>query len=559
MSSVYRCLESASGNGLTPLVPEPTMQNKFPLLDFHSMEKEFDSKYILKDLSAAIVVFLVALPLCLGIAQASDAPPIAGLIAGIIGGIVVGALSGSRLGVSGPAAGLAVTVAEAIGELPSYEVFLVAVVLAGALQLALGIAGAGKIAFYFPSSVVKGMLAGIGVLIFLKNVPHFMGVDKDPEGNFKFFQKDGENTLTEILSIENYIPGALLIGVACLLILILWETKWIKKNKVLSYIPGPLLAVVVGIVMNRFYPESLVVSSAHLVDIPDITSFDQLSGVIKTPKWSAILNYKVIKYAVVITLIASLETLLCVEATDRLDPQKHITPTNRELRAQGIGNMLAGLIGGIPITQVIVRSSANIQAGGRTKLSAIIHGFFIIGTIILIPGLLAEIPMATLAAILMVIGYKLARPATFKRLYTEGQDQFIPFLVTIVAILFTDLLIGVLIGLLVGIGYVLFTNFRSALMLEDDDDPNHTIIHFKKDVFFYNRAELMKIFSELDEGAEITLDGTKVDFIDHDIFLAIQDFVISAQDKNIKVNVIDITRKKIRFFNQDHEEHTLEV
>jgi len=523
------------------------------------MEKEFDSKYILKDLSAAIVVFLVALPLCLGIAQASDAPPIAGLIAGIIGGIVVGALSGSRLGVSGPAAGLAVTVAEAIGELPSYEVFLVAVVLAGALQLALGIAGAGKIAFYFPSSVVKGMLAGIGILIFLKNVPHFVGVDKDPEGNFKFFQKDGENTLTEILNIENYIPGALLIGAACLLILILWETKWIKKNKVLSYIPGPLLAVVLGIVMNRFFPESLVVSSAHLVDIPDITSFDQLSGVIKTPKWSAILNYKVIKYAVVITLIASLETLLCVEATDRLDPQKHITPTNRELRAQGIGNMLAGLIGGIPITQVIVRSSANIQAGGKTKLSAIIHGFFIIGTIILIPDLLAEIPMATLAAILMVIGYKLARPATFKRLYIEGQDQFIPFVVTIVAILFTDLLIGVLIGLLVGIGYVLFTNFRSALMLENDDDSNHTIIHFKKDVFFYNRAELMKIFSELDEGAEITLDGTKVDFIDHDIFLAIQDFATGAQDKNIKVNVIDITRKKIRFFNQDHEEHTLEV
>jgi len=523
------------------------------------MEKEFDSKYILKDLSAAIVVFLVALPLCLGIAQASDAPPIAGLIAGIIGGIVVGALSGSRLGVSGPAAGLAVTVAEAVGELPSFEVFLVAVVLAGALQLALGIAGAGKIAFYFPSSVVKGMLAGIGILIFLKNVPHFMGVDKDPEGNFKFFQKDGENTLTEILNIENYIPGALLIGAACLLILILWETKWIKKNKVLSYIPGPLLAVVLGIVMNRFFPESLVVSSAHLVNIPDITSFDQLSGVIKTPKWSAILNYKVIKYAVVITLIASLETLLCVEATDRLDPQKHITPTNRELRAQGIGNMLAGLIGGIPITQVIVRSSANIQAGGKTKLSAIIHGFFIIGTIILIPSLLAEIPMATLAAILMVIGYKLAQPATFKRLYIEGQDQFIPFVVTIVAILFTDLLIGVLIGLLVGIGYVLFTNFRSALMLENDDDSNHTIIHFKKDVFFYNRAELMKIFSELDEGAEITLDGTKVDFIDHDIFLAIQDFATSAQDKNIKVNVLDITRKKIRFFNQDHEEHTLEV
>ena len=517
------------------------------------MEKEFNSKYLLKDFSASIVVFLVALPLCLGIAQASEAPPIAGLIAGIVGGIVVGALSGSRLGVSGPAAGLAVTVAEAIKELPSYEVFLLAVVLAGVLQLVLGLVGAGKIAFYFPSSVVKGMLAGIGVLIFLKMFPHFMGVDKDPAGNFKFFQKDGENTLTEIMNFENYVPGALIIGVVCLALLLLWESRWIKSNKVLSFVPGPLLAVITGIVLNQVFPEHLLVSKAHLVSIPDITSAEQLSSIIQTPEWSAIFNYKVIKYAVVITIIASLETLLCVEATDKLDPLKHITPTNRELRAQGIGNMIAGLIGGLPITQVIVRSSANIQAGGKTKLSAIIHGFFLIGTILLIPGLLGQIPMASLAAILMVVGYKLARPATFKRLYHEGQDQFVPFVVTIVAILFTDLLIGVLIGLLVGIGYVLFTNFRSALKLESEQNGRHTIIHFKKDVFFYNRAELMKIFSQLDKGDELTLDGTKVDFIDHDIFLAIQDFVKAAKDKDIKVNVLDITRKKITFRRQSDE------
>lgn len=513
------------------------------------MSKEFELKFLGKDLSSSIVVFLVALPLCLGISLASDAPLISGVIAGIVGGIVVGSISGSRLGVSGPAAGLAVIVADAIKDIGSFEVFIAAVVIAGVIQVILGYIGAGKVAFYFPSSVIKGMLAAIGISIILKQIPHAIGIDKDPEGNFKFLQADGETTFSELLNFENYVPGALLVGAICLVILIFWESKWIKGNKVLNMVPGPLLAVFAGIGLNYWFPESLLISKEHLVQIPEIGSLSGLSEYLIHPKLASFAKFKVIKVGVVIAIIASLETLLCVEATDRLDPQKNITPTNRELKAQGFGNIISGLMGGIPVTQVIVRSSANIQAGGKTKVAAIMHGVFLFGTVMLIPQFLNMIPLSALAAILLVIGFKLAKPAMFKRLYIEGQDQFIPFITTIIAVLFTDLLVGILIGLLVGIGYVLFTNFRSAIVLEHKD--RHMIIHFKKDVFFYNRAELMKLFSKLVEGDELTLDGTKVDFIDHDIFLAIQDFVTLAEKKNIKVNVLDITRTKITFINQD--------
>mgnify|MGYP000928861853 FL=1 len=519
------------------------------------MSKEFDLKFLGKDFSASIVVFLVALPLCLGISLVSEAPLISGLIAGIVGGVVVGSISGSRLGVSGPAAGLAVIVADAIKDIGSFEVFIAAVVIAGVIQVVLGYIGAGKVAFYFPSSVIKGMLAAIGISIFLKQIPHAIGVDKDPNGDFKFFQSDGETTFSELLNFENYVPGALIIGVICLAILIFWESKWIKGNKVLSMVPGPLLAVFAGIGLNQWYPDTLHITKEHLVQIPEIGSLSGLSEYLIHPKLASFAKFKVIKVGVVIAIIASLETLLCVEATDRLDPRKNITPTNRELKAQGFGNIISGLVGGIPVTQVIVRSSANIQAGGRTKLAAILHGVFLFGTVMLIPNLLNMIPLSALAAILLVIGFKLAKPSMFKRLYSEGQDQFIPFITTIVAVLFTDLLIGILIGLLVGIGYVLFTNFRSAIVLEQKG--RHMIIHFKKDIFFYNRAELMKLFSKLEEGDELTLDGTKVDFIDHDIFLAIQDFVNLSDEKKIKVTVIDITRKKITFRRNQQESHTL--
>ncbi len=509
------------------------------------MNKEFTFKYFGKDFSAGLVVFLVALPLCLGISLASEAPLFSGIIAGIIGGIVVGAISGSRLGVSGPAAGLAVIVAGAIADMPSYEIFLVSVVLGGAIQLGLGLIGAGKIAFYFPSSVIKGMLAAIGITIILKQIPHAFGIDRDPEGDFEFLQPDGENTFSELLNLSHFTEGALIIGVICMAILLIWDRPWIKNNKILGMIPGPLLAVFAGIFINMFYPENLSLASSHLVELPTIESLSEVSSLLTFPDFSAITNFTVIKTAFLIAIIASLETLLCVEATDRLDPRKNITPTNKELVAQGVGNMMSGLIGGIPVTQVIVRSSANIQAGGRTKLSAIIHGFLLLGCVLLIPDILNMIPLSALAAVLIVVGYKLAKPELFKKMYHEGQDQFIPFMVTIVAVLFTDLLIGILIGLMVGIGYVLYTNFKSAIKPTKKD--KHTIVNFKKDVFFYNRAELIKIFSNLEEGDELTLDGRNVDFMDHDIFLAIEDFVRDADKKKIKVNVLDITRTKIRF------------
>ncbi len=515
------------------------------------MNKEFSFKFIGRDLSAGLVVFLVALPLCLGISLASEAPLFSGIIAGIVGGIMVGIISGSKLGVSGPAAGLAVIVAGAIAEFPSFEIFLSAVVLAGLIQIALGLMGAGKIAFYFPSSVIKGMLAAIGITIILKQIPHAFGVDKDPEGDFKFLQSDGENTFSELLNLNNFTEGALIIGIICLLLLILWDRSWVKSNKVLNLIPGPLLAVLAGVFINYFYPENLALSSNHLVQLPIASSLSGTLDLFTFPDFSSILSFNVIKVGFVIAIIASLETLLCVEATDRLDPDKNVTPTNRELIGQGFGNMISGLIGGIPVTQVIVRSSANIQAGGKTKLAAVFHGLLLAGTVFFIPNILNMIPLSALAAVLIMVGYKLAKPEMFKRMFIEGQDQFIPFIVTILAVLFTDLLVGILVGLLVGLAYVLYTNFRSAVNPTRDGD--HITIKFKKDVFFYNRADLIKIFGNMQRGETLTLDGTDVDFIDHDIFLAIEDFVKDSERKDIHVNVIDITRTKLNFIKSDEK------
>lgn len=521
------------------------------------MSKESSFKYIGKDLSAGLVVFLVALPLCLGISLASEAPLFSGIIAGIVGGIVVGVMSGSKLGVSGPAAGLAVIVATAINDFATYEMFLAAVVIGGILQIGLGFVGAGKIAFYFPSSVIKGMLAAIGITIILKQIPHAFGVDKDPEGDFEFLQPDGENTISELFNLGNYIGGALLIGMVCLVLLILWDQKFIKSNKILSLIPGPLLAVAVGIGLNKFFPSDMSLAASHLVQLPIAESFDDFKGFLTFPDFGAFTNFKVLKVGFLIAIIASLETLLCVEATDRLDPHKNITPTNRELIAQGAGNMVSGLIGGIPVTQVIVRSSANIQAGGRTKISAIFHGVLLVVCVMFIPDLLNTIPLAALAAILIMVGYKLAQPSLFKKMYAEGQDQFIPFIVTIVAVLFTDLLIGILIGLLVGLAYVLFTNFRSAIKYHREG--NHHTVDFKKDVFFYNRAELIQVFSKLRSGDKLTLDGRNVDFMDHDIFLAIEEFVQEAGQKDIEVEVKEISRKKITFRKKNESSVELTV
>ncbi len=388
-------------------------------------------KHLKNDLPASVVVFFVALPLCLGIALASGAPLFSGLIAGIIGGIVVGSISGSKLGVSGPAAGLAAIVLTAIATLGSYENFLLAVVLGGAIQLLFGVLKAGIIGYYFPSSVIKGMLTGIGIIIILKQIPHFFGYDVDPEGDFAFFQVDGENTFSEIFKTVNYISlGSTVIGAIGLAIILLWDKILSKKGKIFTIIQGPLVAVALGIVYFVLTQSNtaIMVKPENLVSVPVPEDEASFLSQFSFPNFDAITNKDVWIVAFTIALVASLETLLCVEATDKLDPNKNVTPTNRELFAQGTGNMLSGLVGGLPITQVIVRSSANIQSGGKTKLSAIIHGFLLLISVIIIPRLLNMIPLSVLAAILLVVGYKLAKPALFKEMYLKGWKQSIPFL-----------------------------------------------------------------------------------------------------------------------------------
>lgn len=504
-----------------------------------------------KDFSAGVVVFLVALPLCLGIALASGAPLFSGVIAGVCGGIVAGFVSKSNLGVSGPAAGLTVIVLNAIAEIGVYESFLLAVVISGVFQIILGIIGAGKIAFYFPSSVIKGMLSAIGIIIILKQIPHVFGVDRDPEGDDSFFQPDGENTFSELFNIGDYlVEGALIIGLICLAVLIIWELKAVKNNKFLSLIPGPLLCVIIGISLNELFVGSgLQIEKSHLVNLPIAASLGEFAGFLSFPNFSAFTNPLVWKTGLIIAVIASLETLLCVEATDRLDPQRNITPTNRELIAQGVGNIASGMIGGIPVTQVIVRSSANIQAGGKTKVSAIFHGFLLLACAALIPSFLNKIPLAALAAILIMVGYKLTRLSILKAVYKEGQDQFVPFVVTIIAILFSDLLVGILIGLVVGLTYVIYTNFRSSISA--NWEGNALLMRFNKDVFFYNRAELMLYLSKLRSGDQVYIDGSKANFIDHDIFLLLEEFVEEAPKKGIEVTLKGVNRKKIYFTKND--------
>ncbi|HIC32963.1 MAG TPA: SulP family inorganic anion transporter, partial [Flavobacteriaceae bacterium] len=455
-------------------------------------------KYIKNDLPASIVVFFVALPLCLGIALASGAPLFSGLIAGIIGGIVVGSLSGSKIGVSGPAAGLAAIVLTAIGTLGGYQNFLVAVVIGGAIQLLFGLLRFGIIAYYFPSSVIKGMLTGIGIIIILKQIPHFFGYDAEPEGADSFFEASGENTFSAILNIfDNITVGSAVIGIIGLAILLLWDKVLSKKGKIFELIQGPLVAVVIGIIFYVLTKsnEILAISQSHLVSVPvpeDATSFIKQFSF---PNFSAISNPEVWIVAFTIALVASLETLLCVEATDKLDPHKNVTPTNRELFAQGTGNIISGLIGGLPITQVIVRSSANIQSGGRTKLSAIFHGFLLLISVILIPRLLNMIPLSVLAAILLIVGYKLAKPSLFKTMYNLGWKQFLPFVVTVSGIVFTDLLKGIGLGLAVGIVVILIKSYQNSHFLHkegEDVDDGKIKMTLAEEVTFFNKGAILK-------------------------------------------------------------------
>lgn len=497
-----------------------------------------------QDLPASIVVFFVAVPLCLGIALASGAPLISGLIAGIVGGILVGAISGSPLGVSGPAAGLAVIVLSAITELGAFETFLVAVVLAGLIQIALGLMGAGILGYFFPSSVIKGMLAGIGVLIVLKQIPHAVGHDSDPEGDFKYAQSDGDTTFGALQSMfDDITPGAVIVSATCLAILILWESVLSKRAKIFRLIQGPLVAVAFGIayqLITTTIDSSLALSGDHLVSVPVAESFSGFLGLLTHPDWSQIGNSAVWVTAVTIAVVASLETLLCVEATDKLDPEKRITPTNRELLAQGFGNLGSGLIGGLPITQVIVRSSANIQSGGRTKLSAILHGTFLLIFVSLLPGILNLIPLASLAAILFVVGYKLARPALFKQMWGLGLSQFLPFIITIVGIVRIDLLTGIGLGMVAAIFAILRAHYLNShfMHLSESDDSSgvHEVsIQLAEEVTFLNKGAILKELKAIPDGSLVRLDATRSVFIDPDVLEIIADFEATSENRGISV------------------------
>ena len=505
------------------------------------------------DLPASIVVFFVAVPLCLGIALASGAPLFAGIIAGIVGGIIVGAASGSPLGVSGPAAGLAVIVFSAIASLGgNWNAFLVTIVLAGVFQLILGYAKAGFIAYFFPNSVIKGMLSGIGLLIILKQIPHALGWDFDVEGDDAFFQADGQNTISEIGRALNFItPGALFISLISLALLIFWEQYLSKKHKIFQIIQGPIVVVVFGIVMFNCFNNGLLpftLKTNQIVSLPAPSTLTDFFHQFTFPDFTYLNNLEVWKIAIVIAIVASLETLLCVEATDKLDPLKRITPVNRELKAQGLGNVISGLIGGLPITQVIVRSSANINFGGKTKLSAIFHGVFLLISALFIASLLNMVPLACLAAILLIVGYKLAKPSLFKEMYKLGWEQFMPFIGTIIAILLTDLLKGITFGILLGIFYTLRHSYRNShhLKVIKSDENGKSIYHLilAEEVSFFNKANLLKTLNEIPNNSKVIIDCSKSKSIAYDVIELIQNFEQNGKSNNIEIEKINFIEKK---------------
>ncbi len=505
-------------------------------------------KYLKNDLPASIVVFFVALPLCLGIALASGAPLFSGLIAGIVGGIIVGAMSGSNIGVSGPAAGLAAIVLVAINSL-GYENFLVAVVIGGAIQLIFGALRLGIIGYFFPSSVIKGMLTGIGIIIILKQIRFFFGMDKDVRGNIDFLQVEWNNLLSGLLNDINALLsgnisiGATLIGVLALGILLLWSNVLSKKGKFFQLVQGPLVAVIVGIiyyVATKGNDMGLIESQLVSVPVPD--SFDSFKGQFSFPNFAVIGNAEIWVTAFTIALVASLETLLCVEATDKLDPHKNVTPTNRELFAQGTGNIISGLIGGLPITQVIVRSSANIQSGGRTKMSAIIHGFFLLISVILIPTLLNKIPLSVLAAVLFIVGFKLAKPSTFKNMFKLGWKQWLPFMATVLPMVITgDLLLGIGLGLAVGIFVILLKNFQNSHFLHKEGEDVHDgkiKMTLAEEVTFFNKGAILKELDSLPHNTYLEIDVRKTRYLDNDIIEILEDFSHKAKERNIDIKLI---------------------
>lgn len=525
-------------------------------------------KYWKQDLPAGLVVFLVALPLCLGIGLASTSvnpdldvtgvPNIfSGIVAGIVGGLIVALISGSRLGVSGPAAGLITIVLAALGTLGSFDAFLLAILMAGIIQVVAGFLKLGIIGDYFPSSVIKGMLAAIGITLILKEIPHAFGYDKDFFGDESLMQRDGLNTFSAIVySIKALQPGAIVISVLSVFILILLERPFFKKKKLFTYLPGALIVVILGAFLNQIFKmvdqsmaTALFLNEKHTVVLPIAKNLNEFIQFFSFPDFSQIGNPDIYKIAFTIALVASLETLLCVEATDKLDPKKIQTPTNLELKAQGFGNIVSGLIGGLPITQVIVRSSANINAQAQTKLSAIVHGALLFLTVAFIPQLLNLIPLASLAAILFMIGYKLARIEIFKSLFKAGWNQFLPFITTIIVVLLSDLLTGIFVGLGVAIFFILRKNYQNNYHVEMESGNDGTTtkrIVLSQEVTFLNKASILKQLHSLPNGSKVIVDGSKCRVMDFDVREAIIEFkAFTADEKNISVELVDLD--KIQF------------
>ena len=500
-------------------------------------------KSLPNDITSAIVVFLVALPLCLGVALASGAPPLSGIIAGIAGGIVVGLASRSHLSVSGPAAGLTAIVLAAISTIGSFEGFLVAVVIAGVLQLVLGFCRAGIIGDYVPNNVIKGMLAAIGLILILNQVPHLLGDDSHFETDDGVRPEKGNIFSNFIFAFTNINTTGFLIGGGCLAFHFLWEKLVSGKKGFIRFVPAPLLIVMFAIGINAFAPSAglTALSGEHLVRIPVATSANEFFSFFTMPDWSMLLNTNVLVVAVTLALVASLETLLSIEAVDDLDPFQRVTPTNRELKAQGLGNIISGLIGGLPVTSVIVRSSANVNAGAKTKMSTIYHGTFLLLSFAFIPFILNLIPKAALAAILIFTGYKLAKPALFKAFYKKGWDQFLPFVITIVAILATDLLKGVIIGIFAGLFFVIRSNFRTAVFVVNDQ--NKYLFRLRKDVSFLNKPIIKRKLEQVPDDSFVQIDVSRADFIDKDIIETIEDFMLHAPLKNI---VVELKKNKAK-------------
>lgn len=498
---------------------------------------KFYTQSVGADIPSSIVVFLVALPLCLGVALASNAPLFSGLIAGMVGGIIIGSLSGSQLSVSGPAAGLTAIVAAAILKLPSFEAFLLSVVICGVLQIILGFVKAGVIGDYVPNAVIKGMLAAIGLILILKQFPHLVGYDKDYAGDETFEQANNENTFSGIAHAFRAItPAAVAIGVAGILFQVFWEKFTATKKGFIKLVPAPLVVVLLGIGINMVLQNSNAgLNPEHLVRLPVAKSANEFFSFFTAPDWNAVANKDVWITAVTLALVASLETLLSIEAIDALDPYQRVTNKERELKAQGIGNLLSGLVGGLPVTSVIVRSSANVNAGAQTKLSAVFHGLLLLLCVVFVPRLLNLIPNAALAAVLIYTGYKLAKPSLFKMYYNRGWDQFLPFVITIAAILFTDLLKGVIIGIGVGLFFVMRSNFRTAVFVVHDE--NKFLFRLRKDVSFLNKPVIKNKLEEVPPNSVVLIDTSRADFIDKDVVEVINDFCKHAQLKNITVEL----------------------